>query len=808
MRVMLPISLWMVLYLLTSPMNAQTPSTFIHVNQLGYLPNAEKVAVLSDPQSGYNASDAYTPAATIELRDASTDALIFSASGSIWNSGNTHTQSGDKGYWFDFSSVTTPGTYYIIDLVNNERTGDFRIADDVYDDALKAALKMYYYNRCGIEKVAPYAETGWTDANAFNHPLQDANCRFIDDPNNAALEKDLTGGWFDAGDYNKYVTFANSAVHNLLWAYEENPLVFGDDWQIPESGNGLPDILDEIKWELDWLMKMNNSDGSTHIKMGSRNHSENSSAPPSLNTDPRYYGPVCSAASIAVAGMFAHAALVFAQIPSQTAYAQSLETRAVSSWNYVLPMLNAHTLDLLCDDGSIVAGDADWTTDLQKEQAVVAAAYLFALTGESAYSQYVVDEAGSTEPLNTGFWGVYKNELNDALMLYTAQSGADAGMKNTILNSISTAVNNNWNDYFGFSDADLYRAYMPDWSYHWGSSSPKAAYGVMNQLLVNYNINPSGNSAYTKKVAEQLHYFFGVNPQGLVYLTNLYPIGADRCINEIYHIWFADGTIWDNTQTSTYGPAPGFVTGGPNKDFSVTSLSPPHGQPDQKCYLDFNDSWPNNSWEITEPAIYYQAFFVRLLANFAGQSNAPLPVHLINFEAQVMEQQEVRLSWLVEEERQLAGYELERSFDSRRFERIYATSARNSSDGRAHYQMFDREVFKGTLYYRLKMIEQDSRFSYSPVRSVRLSEDLTITISPNPAKDWIALQINSDRTFEGQLVFRTVNGRQLGDAQVIPVAKGREQLSLDISAWTSGVYFLQFHDEVGQLLWTKKLVVD
>jgi len=77
-------------------------------------------------------------------------------------------------------------------------------------------------------------------------------------PNDASTAKDLNGGWFDAGDYNKYITFANRPIHDMLWAYQENPDVFGDNWNIPESANGIPDVLDEIKWELDWMFKMNN----------------------------------------------------------------------------------------------------------------------------------------------------------------------------------------------------------------------------------------------------------------------------------------------------------------------------------------------------------------------------------------------------------------------------------------------------------------------------------------------------------------------------------------------------------------------
>jgi len=598
-------------------LQGQQISPFIHIDQFGYTTNADKVAVLSDPQTGYNGSGIYNPSSTLELRDATNDNVVFSGSPSIWNSGATHTQSGDKGWWFDFSSYSIPGEYYVYDAGNNARSGNFTIADNMYGDLMITAGRMYFYNRCNYEKASPYAESDWTDGINFTNNLQDANCRYINDQNNAALEKDLTGGWFDAGDFNKYVTFAYPAIHNLLSAYEENPAAFGDNWNIPESDNGIPDILDEAKWELDWLMKMNNSDGSTHIKMGSKNYSENTQIPPSLNTDPRYYGPTCSAASIAVAGMFAHAAKVYDGISGMSTYAQELEDRAIQSWNYVLPMLNNNTLETLCDDGSIISGDADWQVSDQESHAVTAAIHLFDLTGDSSYEQYVTNNYQSVEQLVNGFWSGYRMPSNDALLLYTTLNGINNNTKNNIINSITTASGNNWNGFYGNNSDDLYRAFMPDGQYHWGSSVPKAGFGILNMLLVKYGIQPSNATAYTARALDHVHYFHGINPQGMVQMSNMYELGGDRCVNQIYHQWFWDGTQWDDALTSTYGPAPGFVTGGANKDFSVTTISPPSNQPPQKCYLDFNTGWPDNSWEISEPSITYQSFYIRLLAWFS-----------------------------------------------------------------------------------------------------------------------------------------------------------------------------------------------
>jgi len=593
-------------------------SNFIHVDQFGYAINAEKVAVLSDPQVGYNSNLSYSPPNTLEVKENASGAVVFTGTIQSWGGGATHSSSGDRGWWFDFSSLTDPGEYYVFDPQNQQKSAVFVINENPYVEVLKAAGRMFYYNRCNFPKDAAYAGAKWSDANNFLNPLQDANCRYIFDPANSSLEKDLRGGWFDAGDYNKYVTFAYTVIHNLCGAYDDNPDVFTDSWDIPESGNGIPDIIDELKWELDWLLRMTNSDGSVHIKMGSQNYSENTSSPPSLNTDQRFYGPTCTSASAANASMLARAALTLTEFPSLAAYADNLKATAEQCFAYTLPFYNSGTLETGCDNGEIIAGDADMTPGVQRDWLVTAAIYLFELTGDPSYSQFVASNYNLTEPIASGFWGVYKMDLNEAMLRYAQSGNGDPGASAAILAAASNEVLGNFNGYFGWVESDLYRSQIPDWSYHWGSSKSLAEYGNINELFVRFGLGDT--ASLKRKSAELLHYFHGVNPLGIVYLSNMYDYGADRSVNEIYHTWFADGTDYDNALTSPLGPAPGYVSGGPNPDFTVSSLVPPYGQPDQKSYLDFNTSWPDNSWEISEPAIYYQASYLRLLSNFVSNS--------------------------------------------------------------------------------------------------------------------------------------------------------------------------------------------
>lgn len=601
---------------------AQTETSHIHVDQFGYLPNSDKVAVISDPEVGYNASESYSPGSTLQVINADTEALVFSGSPEVWNNGNVHAQSGDKGWWFDFSAVTAVGSYYVLDPTNATKSFTFDIRDDVFTEVTKAAFKMYYYNRCNDEKLADHVLPGYADGMNFMNNLQDGNARYVFDKNNSALERDLSGGWFDAGDYNKYTTFTYDPMHNLLYAFQESTAVFGDDWDLPESGNGIPDLLDEINWELAWLEKMMNADGSVIIKMGSQNYSENTSSPPSANTDQRFYGATCSSASIAVASIFAHAAKVYNTVPGLESYATTLEAKAINCFDYALPKLTTNQLDESCDNGEIVAGDADVNAARQREWAIEAAVYLYELTNNSVYGDYIKNNITDVSFVNNNWLGQGTNTVLEALLHYSTFANADAATVAEIDQSIRQHVEEDWNNFFGMNTMDLYRAQMPDWGYDWGSSKSKADFALLNRVLRLYDFYPTDSVSYVKKEMETVHYFHGINPLNVVYLSNMYSLGAEHSINQLYHTWFYEGTDYDDALTSLYGPAPGFVTGGPNAAYPYTGLTPPYGQPQQKSYLDFNDGGPPiDPWRISEPAIYYQASYLRLVAAFASESS-------------------------------------------------------------------------------------------------------------------------------------------------------------------------------------------
>jgi hypothetical protein len=144
---------------------------------------------------------------------------------------------------------------------------------------------------------------------------------------------------------------------------------------------------------------------------------------------------------------------------------------------------------------------------------------------------------------------------------------------------------------------------MPDSCYHWGSNRVRACHGIVATAAVDYNLAGARSPRLRQRALDMLHALHGVNPLDLVYLTNMGRYGAETSVKRIYHQWFRGE------------PPPGYLVGGPNKDYGGKIEWIKH-QPPAKAYADTNEGWPADSWEMSEPAIYYQACYIRLLVDF------------------------------------------------------------------------------------------------------------------------------------------------------------------------------------------------
>jgi hypothetical protein len=242
--------------------------------------------------------------------------------------------------------------------------------------------------------------------------------------------------------------------------------------------------------------------------------------------------------------------------------------------------------------------------------------------------------------------------------------------------------------------------------------------------------------------AAYLHWFHGVNPMGKVMLTNMYAYGGDSCVNEFYHSWFNNGTVWDNVFTSAIGPAPGYLIGGPNKDFSIPAMSPPGGQPPQKSYKEWNTGWNGtaneNSWEITEAGIYTQAAYISLLVRvMANNFSIALPLHILSFSASRTPDGGT-VQWEVTQPDEIASFELQRSTDGSNFTTINTIPAAPS---KTTYTVYDHsaEAKNNEVYYRVKEITKQGRPYLSSIVKLALKQQASINVYPNPVTDYLTI---------------------------------------------------------------------
>lgn len=576
-------------------------STHLLVDQFGYRPGDDKVAVINNT----------TSPGTYYLRKASDGTVVYQAQSTTWNNGATDVNSGDRGSWFDFSSVTTPGTYFVSDGGNN-RSARFVIAKDAYKNVLKGATKMFFYQRAAQSKQMPYVDACWVDKPGFVGPNQDTEARDIQNPNGPG--KDVSGGWYDAGDTNKYVQNANGPVHDLLAAYRENASVFGDDFGIPESGNGIPDVLDEVNFELAWVKRMQdvNADGSVALKVGAIDYGQANEAVTSTTNLARYYVKSCTTSTIAAASMFAHAAYVFKQFPSLASEANDLQARAVRAWTN----FNATPIQLNCDvpnsaGQQVIVPGADRSAALQRSWKMATAAYLYALTGDAQYDGYVASSYQSNDNNAVLAWPSGDSDVTrEALLFYATLPGASVP-KSTMLSFVKKyTVARNAN--IGWSNTNsLYRSYFDDYD-GWGSNETRATDGAYNQDMTRFLGGDAGNQMHALGI---VHYFHGVNPFGWTYLSNMKEYGATLSVSQLFGWAYSSSATPSTGNYSDPNPRcnsdpPGYIPGGPDTAYGFKT-------PPDKAYA--NDNTLNAPWAYAEPAIYYQAAFIKLLSNFGSE---------------------------------------------------------------------------------------------------------------------------------------------------------------------------------------------
>jgi hypothetical protein len=271
-----------------------------------------------------------------------------------------------------------------------------------------------------------------------------------------------------------------------------------------------------------------------------------------------------------------------------------------------------------------------------------AAVYLFALTGNNIYKTFFDNHYTQSHLIQWSYAYPFEHANQEALLYYTTLKNTSESVVNDIKSSYENGIKGGNSFQAYYTQKDAYQSHIE--AYVWGSNSTKCNQGLMFYEADKYHININSKTDANDAAENFIHYMHGVNPVNKVYLSNMNPKGAENAVACLYHSWFTHGSVkWDKVGSSTYGPAPGFVVGGANPTYKIDNCCPNNcgssqnnalcsaidlskilNQPKSKSYLDFNNSWPINSWEITENSGGTQVAYIRLLAKFIKNNGASI----------------------------------------------------------------------------------------------------------------------------------------------------------------------------------------
>ncbi len=569
----------------------------VSVNQVGYLPNMPHFGMLAtnedlatswaliDAESG---DEVYQGAAVRPIVDAA---------------------SGDRVYVVDFSDFNTTGTYRL--SIDNQTSPPFAIGTDIYNSLPVDALRYFYLNRSGVALLPEYAGAAYarpaghlTDNNVTCYRGTDADgvswagC---------AYTLDAAGGWYDAGDYGKYVVNGGISLWTLLNLYERFPDAFPDgSANIPESGNGVSDLLDEARWEMEWILSMQVPQGQpqagmAHHKLHDLQWAGLPTLPPTAfdnNNDfsggnGRYLYPPTTAATYNLAATAAQCARIWRDIDSAFA-ARCLEAAETA-------FEAAQTNPIAMIGNTPGAGGGNYGDGDISDEAFWAAAELYITTGDEQYLEVM-----RANPYLATFGGLGKDSA-----MYWGDTAALGALSLSLHQVHMPELANLQAQIVATADAYLetiaregYR--VPITNYVWGSNSAV----LNNAIVMAYAYDLTGDIRYLQGVSESMDYLLGRNALAFSFISGY---GTNAMTNPHHR-------FWANEPNNGYPPPPpGVVAGGPNAGPSdpaaLEQLSPDVGP--ARRYVDDRGSWSTNEVAINwnAPLVWVATYLSNVASN-------------------------------------------------------------------------------------------------------------------------------------------------------------------------------------------------
>ncbi len=480
--------------------------------------------------------------------------------------------SGDSVSKIDFSGLTECGEFYI--RAGMKRSCPFTISKAPYKKLKNSLLKGLYFNRCSPLDSRFAGEYAHGSCHNKLIPLFE----------NPSIKLDVTGGWHDSGGYGKYTVCTCITLGHLLYAYKLFPESFAESVDIPESGNGLPDILNECRIGLEWLMKMQSRDGGVYHKIAPMTATP--IVMPENDDTQRYIFPKSHQASTCFCAVTSLASRIYE--PFDKEFSQKLHEASINAWIWLMnnpdyqPFVNPPT--------TVISAAGDFFDNNNDDDMFWAVCELYQTTGDEVFHDRVKELCGKTNITgflnrDNGGFGVLsyvfgeraKDEFTEQTMLFRFRTRADS------LCSLAR-----WSGYGTAKDEEDYIR---------GSNM----YSMTDSMLLIASYKIFGYETYLNTAYEQLGYVLGKNAMGMCFVTGF---GTESVKRPHHRPSEAD---------DVEEPVPGLLVCGPNKrsQDKFTKWNIPSEASPAKCYYDIVYSFSTNEATIycNSAAVFTAAYF-------------------------------------------------------------------------------------------------------------------------------------------------------------------------------------------------------
>lgn len=555
----------------TGPYQRQEQSR-IGINQWGYYPNSKKTIIVYNDQN-YSVPMPYH---IINMESGAVEMYGSLTVTAPWDGTPTRIIQGD------FSNIQTPGHYKVV-VPSIQESVSFQINNSIYDRPFHDALKTYYFQRASTA-IPP--QFGGRFARAAGH--EDQNVWYHDGLGKTG-SRSSAGGWYDAGDYGKYVVNGGVTIATLLHLYERFPNLVNDQTNIPESSNGQSDLLDEVIYEIQWMETMQDEDGGVFHKLSGLTWP--GAVMPNQDQQQRYIIGKTTNASLNFAAVLAQAARVF-----RTKGQQQRSERWIQMADRAFTWARQHPHALVPQ----VDGSGPYEDGQFEDEFFWAAAELYAATSWDKYRGLLLGHENTTAELNLGQytyqpringpvdWGQALGSPTGTLNLgyYTlANRGYSLGSER--IGPIRAEILRYADSIANYAATNPARSPMKRWDFFWGSNSVHLNYGM--HVAFAYSIDPK--PLYLQTLSGIADYVLGHNYNSMSFITGY----GERSPQNPHHR--------PSEADQVRAPIPGFVVGGPNAD-SYTA----HNSVDRirDSYIDIYDSYSTNETAInwSAPLVY------------------------------------------------------------------------------------------------------------------------------------------------------------------------------------------------------------